>query len=544
MRRAALLPCPYICRYTPYGVTLGRDPVQQLPHSLKREENLDISVNQLDEIWNDDILDRRKDADYIHFYLTERYKSGKAENGFVLAINAEWGVGKTFMLERWRNQALAKRYPAIYFDAWKNDFSKSPLLAFISDLEKNLTDYFKHVPILEQTRRKTMSVLKTLWKPALTILVAAGAKHLAGLSLSQASALFNSDGDAIEPLSEEAEHKRLKDDLKAVQAKLQDAIKATLDGHKTTQAAIEIFKQNLSLLIHHLESTNEIQLPLLIFVDELDRCRPDYAIELLEGIKHLFGVPGVYFVVGANLTQLGESVKAIYGSGFDGQRYLKRFFDLQYSLSEPTNERFARFVLKEITIPPANQLITGLERYDVILTTGNGRPSGEDIFCFILAKHADAFELTLRDQRQIVAVLEAALFSMPNQKIHLFFLVFLAVVYHADPAIFRKIERTGSVNAETGFSSIYQNSERGLVSIPFYSNQGKRSQHNFSVLDIANVYLSSLKITNQNSPYAEEFPKNVLNDVEWERKGTNYLANYGKYFNVIQSAGGFSASAN
>ena len=76
-------------------------------------------------------------------------------------------------------------------------------------------------------------------------------------------------------------------------------------------------------MITVLEDQAGVQLPLFVFVDELDRCRPDYAIELLEGIKHLFGVPGVYFVVATNTVQLGESVKAVYGSGFDGVRYLK-----------------------------------------------------------------------------------------------------------------------------------------------------------------------------------------------------------------------------
>ncbi|WP_080698421.1 P-loop NTPase fold protein [Janthinobacterium lividum] len=91
------------------------------------------------------------------------------------------------------------------------------------------------------------------------------------------------------------------------------AVDAALKQHKNTKQAVISFKEKLSALVSILSENEQLGLPLFIFVDELDRCRPDYAIELLEGIKHLFGVPGVYFIVATNMQQLGESTKAIYG---------------------------------------------------------------------------------------------------------------------------------------------------------------------------------------------------------------------------------------
>jgi hypothetical protein len=57
--------------------------------------------------------------------------------------------------------------------------------------------------------------------------------------------------------------------------------------------------------------------PMLFFIDELDRCRPLFAIEVLEHVKHLFNVSGVVFVLSVDKSQLGHSLCAVYGDGLD-----------------------------------------------------------------------------------------------------------------------------------------------------------------------------------------------------------------------------------
>ena len=49
-------------------------------------------------------------------------------------------------------------------------------------------------------------------------------------------------------------------------------------------------------------------------VDELDRCRPSYAVELPEVVKHLFTVDGVVFVIAVNRAELTHSIRALYGT--------------------------------------------------------------------------------------------------------------------------------------------------------------------------------------------------------------------------------------
>jgi hypothetical protein len=76
---------------------------------------------------------------------------------------------------------------------------------------------------------------------------------------------------------------------------------------------------------------------LVIVVDELDRCRPDYALSLLEIIKHFFDVPHVHFVLGVNMSELENSVKARYGAGINAGLYLQKFVKVTMGLPHKLN---------------------------------------------------------------------------------------------------------------------------------------------------------------------------------------------------------------
>ena len=89
------------------------------------------------------------------------------------------------------------------------------------------------------------------------------------------------------------------------------------------------------------ESTGKV----IILVDELDRCRPIYAIELLERVKHLFDTEGIVFVLGVDRKQLSHSVKALYGATFDAAGYLRRFIDIDYKLPLPQPGDFCSHLL-------------------------------------------------------------------------------------------------------------------------------------------------------------------------------------------------------
>lgn len=94
----------------------------------------------------------------------------------------------------------------------------------------------------------------------------------------------------------------------------------------------------MAALVELLAEAPTLRVPLFVFIDEIDRCRPDFAIKLLEEIKYIFSVKGVVFVLSVNLEQLSWPISGAYGGGFDGHAYLQRFFDLQFLLPEPSSD--------------------------------------------------------------------------------------------------------------------------------------------------------------------------------------------------------------
>ena len=92
-------------------------------------------------------------------------------------------------------------------------------------------------------------------------------------------------------------------------------------------------QDKLSLLI---ENDNKM----VILIDELDRCKPSFCIELLERIKHIFDTPNIIFVLGTDLEQLGKAISGVYGESYNGQKYLERFFDFEINLNTPDYNKF------------------------------------------------------------------------------------------------------------------------------------------------------------------------------------------------------------
>ena len=80
----------------------------------------------------------------------------------------------------------------------------------------------------------------------------------------------------------------------------------------------------------------------MVFIDELDRCKPSYAVHLLERIKHYLCDERITFVFSVNLGELQHTIKHYYGNTFDACRYLDRFFDMRLSLPPADKTAFYR----------------------------------------------------------------------------------------------------------------------------------------------------------------------------------------------------------
>ena len=125
--------------------------------------------------------------------------------------------------------------------------------------------------------------------------------------------------------------------------------KKRLSEYLDARTSLQTFRASLGEFATRLaESKNS--LPLIVVIDELDRCRPSYAVELLETAKHLFTVDRVVFVLAVNRSELAHSIRAVYGGEFDALGYLRRFIDIDFRLPEAQRKRFIEATLESVGI--------------------------------------------------------------------------------------------------------------------------------------------------------------------------------------------------
>lgn len=240
------------------------------------------------------------------------------QNVFI-ALDAQWGEGKTFFvrqiemtLKYYNKQCFGKEvsdeeesafntnkileklecelqhtYLPIYFNAWLYDNHNDPLMSLVLNILK------KSDRIQDSETGKGIGERFTDLLSAISLTL--------GGEVAQVS--FNSDG-----LIRAFEKKDI------------------LNEVKTVEEIRLIVKEILGDIIP--ESADK----LILFIDELDRCKPSYAIEMLERIKHYFDDDRILFVVSVNKSQLVHTISHYYGNGFDSSGYLNKFFDLNIML--------------------------------------------------------------------------------------------------------------------------------------------------------------------------------------------------------------------
>jgi len=228
----------------------------------------------------------------------------------VFSINAPWGAGKTTFLEMLSTNLRNKSKKTIFFSAWETDFATDPLVAFLGEINTNINTIFS------KNNKKKAAWNKA--KKAGAHIVKRGVPAL--VKIATAGVIDTKDFVGNE-----------------AQSLLVDMSKDLIDEYSSQKDAIRDFKTNIATTIANDDSDDS---KLYIFIDELDRCRPTYAIELLERIKHLLDIEGLVFILAMDKQQLSHSVNAIYGEQFDSSGYLKRFFDLEYSLQRNDPQAF------------------------------------------------------------------------------------------------------------------------------------------------------------------------------------------------------------
>jgi hypothetical protein len=297
-----------------------------------------------DVIWEGDRLGRRHEADTIEKFLVKEmevfHRLGR-EQSIVLGIDAPYGRGKSWFLERLAKQ-LRLSHPVAQIDAWADDVGDEPLTAFMAAIDDALAPYLTASKKLsDRMAAAKAAALPVMGKLVTGALVKAMSKVAGDEIEGQLGTVIE---DAVRGAKESGQSK----DQGAAAAAMTEAFEklgveidslvdrqgaAMLAAYRQRKKSRQLFRQNMRDLVSAIEPHDGAGCaPLFVIIDELDRCRPNYAIRMLEEIKHFFEVPGVVFILGLHGGQLSKSVNAIYGSEFDSDDYLRRFFTRRYEL--------------------------------------------------------------------------------------------------------------------------------------------------------------------------------------------------------------------
>ena len=311
----------------------------------------DIEVPK-DDPFKYDLLGRREPAEVL-----TRLVVNLDEGPCVLAVDAAWGAGKTTFLRMWTQHLRNSEFPVVEFNAWETDFSEEPFVTLSAELIDGIrSGKTKHL------KEASEKVLRCVVPIAIRI---AASIVPASQTLGENAASF---------------------------------VEKRLSGHRDARRSVTEFKRALQDMAAESFEANGNR-PLIVAIDELDRCRPSYAVELLEVAKHLFSVDRIVFVLAVNLDQLAHSIRALYGSDFDAKGYLRRFVDVDFYLPEPNRDVFICEQLRATAIA------------DYLDKT----PSGEKIRT-MLQKFFGASHLSLRNAGQAICRLGLLYASLRNDQ--------------------------------------------------------------------------------------------------------------------------------
>lgn len=229
----------------------------------------------------------------------------RLRDGTVLAIDAPWGEGKSWFGRNWAN-SLKNDYRVIYLDAFQQDYVEDPFLLIASEINELISS---DEDLAQDLKEKAANVMKAILPVSTKML----------MNIASRLALGSVDGSKV---LEEAFQSTSDSTADATQIWLENKI----DDHKKEKQSLDSFRAALQ---EFCVSQNK---PVIFFIDELDRCRPTFAVKLIERLKHFFDVPNLVFVLLLNREQLEKAIRGVYGAETDATSYLGKFVHMYLRL--------------------------------------------------------------------------------------------------------------------------------------------------------------------------------------------------------------------
>lgn len=229
------------------------------------------------------------------------------DEGVSIALDSEWGSGKTFFVSQVK----------MIFD-YNN----------LSDIEKNGIYESEVLHVWENLTRQDDEFVFT---PHLAVYFDAWANENDTDPLYSVILKILEDADTRKSLRNRIDMKAFRSAFGKLTSSLNDFCHSDISENYMRDSFTDDLHEQSSIPQKADECLRAINsdssLRMVIFIDELDRCRPEYALKLLERIKHYFDTDRVTFVFSVNLRELQNMVKHCYGESYDSVRYLDKFFD-------------------------------------------------------------------------------------------------------------------------------------------------------------------------------------------------------------------------
>ena len=309
-----------------------------------------------------------------------------------MVIDGGWGTGKTEFCQKLIRlmQQQHPDYQPVYIDAFRSDHSGEPLLALLAEIIKTCTPEDTSEQPSEQRKNITRKIAKAARFGIKTVAKAA-ASHLLKQSTDDLAEKFQqiiNDGQDADSLAETV--------TDAAATIASHTIDATVEALLKEQIEAEKNLETLKACLKELAADK----PIILFIDELDRCRPDYAVDMLEVIKHVFDVENVKVVLVTNTKQLRAAINHRYGVEVDAHKYLNKF--LKYSFTLPD----------KVAVPfEVERALVSVEYFKQLIRKSHIADQLKDLIeeNNIMSSISDMIEgghISLREVEQLVQVLE------------------------------------------------------------------------------------------------------------------------------------------
>ena len=349
------------------------------------------------QAFDGDLLQRDKLAAKLTGYL-DRLRAGA-----VLAIDAPWGEGKTWFGRNWEQYLKDEGHKVVFIDAFEQDYAEDPFLLLAAEIAEVMDDN----SAAKELRKTAVGVMKAIIPMVPKV-------------------VFNVGGRAV--LGTNNASKELEDVVKAINGEISNAtdewIAGKINNHAQEKESLKDFKEELNKFAAAQDK------PVVIIIDELDRCKPTFAVQLIERVKHLFDVPNLVFVLLLNRNQLEKAVKGVYGAETDASAYLGKFVNFFFMLPkrtsvDMTNNNHVKIYVFHV-----------FKRYNF---ENKGRQGFEDN----LSAMATIYGMSLRDIEQAIALYAFAQpFDILNN-----FLAYAIALKIKDIELFQRLSKDNNAEA-------------------------------------------------------------------------------------------------